>query len=279
MRPTFIVVGALKAGTTSLWQYLRLHPDVFMSDIKEPNFFLGYEEWHRGVEWYESLFAGAGDAKAVGEASAQYTYFPHVAGVPERIKAVVPDVRLVYVVRSPVERMISLYGHFLMAGWESRPIDLALLQDSRYSDSSRYALQLEQYRRHFPESQILLLTSEELRQSPEDAMRKVCEFLDIDARWRPPNLDVSYNTSEDQRVPTAWWRKTAELVIRTHSQRLVPDWILQHNRNRFVSRALRPSELVITEDTRRRLEDVLRPDVERLRTWMGPGFGAWGLLG
>ena len=80
MLPTFIVIGAGKAGTTSLWGYLRDHPQVFMSDPKELDFFTVEHNWSKGVGWYEAHFADAGDAVARGEASGSYTNWPNFAG-------------------------------------------------------------------------------------------------------------------------------------------------------------------------------------------------------
>src|SRR6185503_1695260 len=107
-----------------------------------------------------AAFADAGDAVAVGEASPQYAMFPRYHGVPERIAATVPDVRLIYVVRDPVERMRSSYRHTLAGGSEHRPIDEALLVDARYLYPSLYALQLEQYLRVVDRSRILVVASE-----------------------------------------------------------------------------------------------------------------------
>lgn len=278
MLPTFLIVGAQKTGTTSLWQYLRRHPEAYLCEPKEPDFFLGQEAWAQGRQWYEGLFAAAGEARAVGEASTLYTMFPTYAGVPERIKSVVPDVRLIYVLRHPVDRMISLYGHHLMTGFERRPIAEALLLDTRYADGSRYAMQIEQYLRHFPESQLLLLTSEELGADRGAALARVCRFLDIDDHWQPPDVARVYNTRDDQRVPRDWWRLTGDILLRTGTARFVPGVVVRHNRNRLVTRHIRPEERVIDDDVRRRLEDVLRPDVERLRSCMGPDFDGWGLL-
>lgn len=278
--PTFVVIGAQKTGTTSLWHYLCQHPDVAMAEEKEPNFFLGTDAWQRGVGWYRQLFAASGDARAVGEASTMYSMYPHAAGVPKRMKTLIPDARLVYVVREPIDRMVSLYGHHLAAGWERRPIGQALLQDARYADSSRYAMQLEQYLRHFEPQQLLVLASEALASDPQRTVQRAWEFLGVDATEPVDTAAASrrYNTRDDQRVPRSWWWATGEVLIRTHTAHLMPQVVLRHNRSRLVTRAVRPEERVLDEDLRARLADVLRPDLERLRPWMGPDFDGWGLL-
>src|SRR6266568_6603804 len=91
--PNFFVIGAMKAGTTSLYEYLFAHPNVFLpTETKEPAFFA--RNWRRGEGWYRSLFAGAGDAVAVGEASTSYTKYPTITTVPDRMASVVPEARL-----------------------------------------------------------------------------------------------------------------------------------------------------------------------------------------
>src|SRR5688572_24468381 len=113
MLPNFFIIGAMKAGTTSLWQYLRRHPEIFMSKLKEPGYFTEELRWDQGIEWYRSLFDDAGSARAVGEASTSYTKWPRFAGIPARMHALVPEARLIYLVRDPGDRIRSHYIHNL----------------------------------------------------------------------------------------------------------------------------------------------------------------------
>src|SRR5262245_46073038 len=116
--PTFLVIGAMKGGTTALHTYLGSHPDVFMSDLKEPHFFSSGLGWDKGEEWYCSLFTEAGSATAVGESSTSYSKFPDVRHVPERAISLIPDLRVVYLVRDPIERIRSQYLHHVVMGEE-----------------------------------------------------------------------------------------------------------------------------------------------------------------
>src|SRR5918992_1234170 len=109
MLPNFLIIGAAKAGTTSLWAYLREHPQVFMAEPKELHFFVAASNWKRGLGWYESHFDRAKGSVAVGEACGAYSRFPTHRGVPARIAGVVPDARLIYLVRHPIDRMVSNY--------------------------------------------------------------------------------------------------------------------------------------------------------------------------
>ena len=148
-RPTFVVIGAMKAGTVSLRHHLDEHPDVFLGQggagrggtFGEPNFFIAEDNWPRGRSWYESLFDGAGPAVAVGECSPCYTWAHAFRGVPERMAQLVPEAQLVYMVRDPIARMQSMYMHQVSAGRERRRAEAALLDD-RYLGPSRYGFQL-----------------------------------------------------------------------------------------------------------------------------------------
>jgi hypothetical protein len=277
--PTFLIVGAQKSGTSSLHRYLGSHPDVFVSSPKEVDFFVEERQWRRGVGWYRAVFAGAGDATAVGESSPQYAFFPVYAGVPERIASLIPDVRIIYLMREPIERMRSAYRQTLSQGWETRPIADALLQDARYVDVSRYAMQIEEYLRSFPLEQLLLLTAEDLRFEREATLRRVLEFIGVDSSWRPSNLAVEYNPRHDKTMaPRANWRRLGGFIIRHDLGRYVPTAIGRLDSHPRLHRVITDDELRIDDDLRRRLERVLRPDVEHLRTWMGPSFDGWGLL-
>ena len=135
--PNFIVIGAMKSGTTSLFHYLQAHPQVFMSPLKEVEFFVEEKNWRRGMDWYRAQFAGASPgALAIGEASTAYTKYPEYPGVPERIASSLPDARLIYILRDPIERIRSHYQHRVLSGAEREPLERAVLNDERYMNLS-----------------------------------------------------------------------------------------------------------------------------------------------
>jgi hypothetical protein len=149
--PTFVVIGAMKAGTVSLRHFLDEHPGVFLGRggmFGEPNFFIAEHNWPRGRGRYESLFGGAARADAIGECSPSYSMAHVYRGVPGRMAQVVPGARLVYVVRDPIARMRSMYMHQVSAGRERRRAEVALLDD-RYIGPSLYGFQLAAFSRSF----------------------------------------------------------------------------------------------------------------------------------
>ena len=115
MLPNFLIIGAAKCGTTSLYYQLKQHPQVFMPDTKEPTFFSERErgQWKRGLEWYESLFAARNNEIALGEASTSYSKASAYEDAPRLIAATIPEVRLIYLIRDPIAQILSNYRHLL----------------------------------------------------------------------------------------------------------------------------------------------------------------------
>jgi hypothetical protein len=276
--PTFLLIGAMKTGTTSLYQYLRTHPQVFMPDLKEVMFFDPRHRWDRGLEWYARQFAPAGpDAVALGEASTSYTKFPVVEGVPERIGSVLPDVRLIYIVRDPIERMRSHYLYALSRGKESRPIERAFAEDPSYLDISRYAMQLEQYEPHFRREQLRLLDSRDLKHRRAETLRDVYRFIGVDDTFLPDVIDREFYRSDERRMPGAYTPALRRMPRLRALSRRTPDRIRTLAR-RASSERVDVERGRISDALRSRLEDELRDDVRRLRAYMPPDFDGWGLL-
>ena len=178
--PDFLVIGATKAGTTSLHDYLSGHPQVFVHPRREMRFFAAEHEWRRGPEWYRAQFEGAGDALAVGQVSSAYARHPVHAGVAERIAAVLPEVRLVYLVREPFARLEAHYRQRLSTGHEWRRPEEAFRADPSYVAASLYGLQLAEYRRHFGADRILVLRCEALLCDPRPALARLAGHLSVD---------------------------------------------------------------------------------------------------
>ena len=184
--PNFLVIGAMKGGTTSLYHYLRAHPQIYMPPFKAPEFFAGEPHGRRGIDWYRRQFAAAGPGVvAIGEASNVYTKYPRYPGVPQRIAQHIAHVRLVYVVRDPIERIRSHYQTRVAEGTERAAFEVAVFDNPIYLDYSRYSVQIDQYMSCFPREQLLVFTSESLRSERTATVRRVYEFLGVDAGFVP----------------------------------------------------------------------------------------------
>lgn len=284
-RPDFIVIGAMKAATTSLYHYLSGHPDVFMAGVKELDFFVASANWGRGVSWYEKQFGGAGDVAVAGEASTAYTKFPIVPDVPERIATVVPECRMIYVLRDPVDRIRSHYQHRVAIGSERAPIEEAVIADPVYLACSRYASQIERYLDWFPRDRLLLLTSERLRAERLATMRRVFGFLGVDEQIVPPTLDREYYRTDGratyppiagklrhalkQHVPAA---KRAKEFVDSTLPRLAAS-----PRPKANSQRRDTVPVAIPPETRRQLFELLHEDVDRLGRYITEGTEDWSI--
>ena len=211
MLPNFIVIGAAKAGTTALYWYLAEHPSVFMSRVKETNYFAygldqngqllyGDPDVHqfpvKTRSAYEQLFADAGSAAAIGEASPIYLECPQAAG---RIRDLLPDARLVCVLRQPVERAYSDYQMYLRArgcrldaARDLSPDSAWARPDSRWMLVGRYHEQLARYYDLFPRSQIHVFLFDDLRRDAEAAVQGIYRFLGVDPAF-VPDFDAPHN--------------------------------------------------------------------------------------
>lgn len=279
MLPNFLVIGAMKAGTTSLYEYLRHHPQIFMSGVKELDFFVEHMNWRRGRAWYEAQFRSVkSGAIAIGEASPSYSKHPLLPGVPARVAALLPDVRLIYLVRHPIERMRSHYLHQVIIGKERRPLAQALVEMPGYLITSQYALQVEQYLRYVALERILIVKSEDLRDARLDTVRQVYRFLGVDSTYVPPTLTHEFLRADEHRRP----RRLAKVVRRKRSRHsmtvLVPRFLKRMFRRAATALpSTTAGALEIPPDLRAHLEDLVRNDVRRLRGYMRGHFDGWGI--
>lgn len=274
--PTFLVIGAMKAGTTSLHGYLAAHPQVFMAEPKELHFFTLGKNWERGRAWYEDRFAAAGAAIARGEASPSYSQADIFPGVAERIAGMLPDVRLVYIVRHPIERMQSMYLHQLANGRETLSIADAFRAHGYYANSSRYAWQLGHHLEYLPTERVKVVTTEGLRADPWSTLAELFEFIGVDPTLAP-DTEVVRGQTEDKRVAVEWKARMARLPGYRTLKRFAPErvrTVLEQATTRPVDQAM--AEL--PSDLETELVEQLRPDVAALRPFLGSEFDGWGLL-
>jgi sulfotransferase family protein len=191
--PDFIVAGVRKCGTTWLDQCLREHPGIFMPvATKELFFFDRY--WARGAQWYARYFQRCGAGQRCGEVSP--TYFTG-DDVPARIKTLLPDVKLVFIFRDPVGRVVSLYHHMLAKG--DTTLSLAQAVDSlpELLEEGFYARHFARFRETFPEGAILPLVLDDLQAAGDAALAPLFGFLGVDESFQPPSLrDRAYERRE-----------------------------------------------------------------------------------
>jgi hypothetical protein len=270
MLPTFVVIGAMKTGSSSFATYLGAHPDVFMSTPKEPSYFA--MRWAKGQAWYESLFEGAGGASARGEASTAYTKSPVFPDVPRRMAAIMPDAKLIYLVRHPVLRIRSQYVHNCAHRGERRPIGVAVRRNPDYLAFSRHAYQLDRFLEHFPREQVLVLSSEQLRARRESVLKEAFQFIGVDPDVAVPNLDAELNRGADKRrtpLPVEWTQRA--LGRAGILQRMPMRW----RRRAFDAAKVGRIRVDVPPDLARWIWDELAEDRERFYGMVPPDFPRW----
>ncbi len=183
--PTFIGVGAMRAGTSAVSDLLKRHPDIYMLPSKESHFFDFNHE--RGVRWYQRQFADAGDAQQVGEWTPGYMY---IEGCAERIASMVPDARLIAILRDPVDRAYSHYWFARLKHRENITFEEAISREDQrraagyypwrmYLDRGHYDVQLDRLQAHFPSERILVLLYDDLQRDPGSVLGWIESFLGL----------------------------------------------------------------------------------------------------
>ncbi len=274
MLPNFLIIGSQKAGTTSLYHVLKEHPQIFMPDTKEINFFFKGDEYARGPETYAKHFVDSADQLARGEASPGYICHPEA---PARIHALLPDVKLILTVRDPIKRAISQY-------WDNRrhlnePLTFAQALDAYRSDEYQpgkigyfsrgvYMRYIRNYLQYFSREQLLILPFGEMLTDAEDFYKRIFTFLDVDADFESEDFDEAFN-------PTEVWKNPfyQMLIRRPRYQEKVPAKL---RRLFYWGKKMRFSAPPIDEASRQRLADFYRPWNDELREFLGVELASWG---
>jgi len=275
--PNLVVVGGLKCGTTSLHHYLNLHPGVEMSRPKELNFFVAELNWPLGPDWYASNFSGRAPVR--GESSPHYTNRPRFEGVAERMRSVVADARLVYMVRDPIDRMLSHYLHNVGGGYDDRTLADAFADpESAYVTRSRYFFQLEPYLEAFGPERIEIVGREELKRDRPATMRRVFAFLGVDPDFKSEQFEREWETGTAKgrgrfRLMDRAVRLPGLRAVDRNFDRLPEPlrWLVERVVHDPGAGAAPKPE--VPPPLRQQLADLFRDDVARLEGVAGRGFG------
>ena len=276
--PNLIIIGGLKCGTTSLHHYLNLHPEIAMSRPKELNFFVSELNWPLGRDWYAGHFDPS--ARIRGESSPHYTNRPSFNGVPGRMRELLgSDVHLVYVVRDPIDRMLSHYLHNVGGGYEDRSLVDALSDpESSYVARSRYFFQVEPYLEEFGADRVQIVGREELKADRPGTMRRSFEFLGVDPNFTSEQFEREWETGTAKasgrfRAMDRAVRLPGLRAIDRHFDRL-PErmrWAVERVvHDPGAGAAPKPH---LPAELRAALVERYRPDVEQLESWSGRSFG------
>ncbi len=186
--PQFIIIGPMKAGTTTLFRWLETVPGVVLPGIKEPHFFSEDAHFRRGIQHYANHFESLGPG-ITGEASVRYSDPSNSEKVARRIRAVVPDATLAFIARDPISRMRSHYRHEVQRGRERRPfLDAIDGAASPYLRASLYGPALSPFRERFPTQQLLVLDFDDLFGTSSAAWDDLLVALTLAPHPRPQGV-------------------------------------------------------------------------------------------
>jgi hypothetical protein len=283
----FAVIGAQKSGTTSLFEYLRVHPRIYIPPDKEIPFFTRDNRYEKGWDWYAGeFFSHAPDDALWGTVSPQYMADPRV---PRRMFQAMPEVKLMALLRNPVGRAVSHHRMAVRRGTESRTFERAvgeLLDEKRarrarglpagipnesacYLVWGEYARILGSYRSVFHEEQMLVLFSEDLEARLRETLVDVLGFLGLTEAFTPPNLGRRYHEGgTSSRIRSVEKLKKVEILRR--SWRMFPEKSRRRISGRLEKWNTAPgTPATVDAVTLQRLVDYYRPEVERLRDLLG----------
>lgn len=267
-RPDFVIIGAMKSATTSLFRWLDEQPETFMAHPKETRFFS--DLWPNGLEWYLDKFAGARPDQLLGEATQNYTSPAFVPRAAERMAEIVPQAHLIYVIRHPVERLRSHYRWEVQHVREPRPFLEALrAPDNPYVPQSCYHRCLTPYIDRFPRERILTVRFEDLVRPPATAWSAVLRFLALGDRPLPEGAH-NVTVEKAQWTRTMAWAKGRGLMPSRRVAR-VPSPIRRIGK-RILTRRSDADGARIETSVAPIPDEILAPmwdDVARLEEWLG----------
>jgi hypothetical protein len=271
----FIVIGVHKSGTTALFQYLRHHPRIFIPPEKEVGFFSNDDWFARGWEQFvQEFFARAPRELLWGKITPQYMAYPQV---PERLFRKMPEVKLIALLRNPVDRAFSHYRMAVRIGGEKRPFREVVSDQLEKPDVvnllslGEYGRILRPYLRYFPREQLLVLFTEEFEKHPQVVLDSILTHIELEPGFSPSNLGEPYHRGGTrQRFP---WLIPA-------ARRALPFWwlwkALPENRKRVIRfwfqtqiNTIPESPPPLETDLRSELIEFYRADVQDLENLIG----------
>jgi hypothetical protein len=296
--PNFLMIGAAKSGTSSLYAYLRQHPQVFLSEVRECDFFaleglrptfrgpgdrIAFRRYITTLDRYQTLFRRAGKRPAIGESSDLYLDGP---GTASRIRQYLPDAKLIVVFRNPVDRAYSQYKHLVRDGREP----LATFEEALAAEDARvangwhpiwhlkargfYSAQLAAYMELFPREQVSIHLYEDFEADPRAVLRALFGFLGVDPTFTV-DTSLRYNVSGRPRSRLLHAFLARPLAVKDLLKPLLPAPLRHRVRAKLMNRNILPDRSKMRPKTREALIELYRQDVLRLQALINRDLCAW----
>lgn len=266
-KPDFFIVGGMKCATSTLHEQLALQPGIFMTELKEPNFFSNDEIFAQGIDWYLSWFKDAQDGDICGESSTHYTKLPTYPNTLERLLAFYPEARFIYVMRHPIDRLVSQYIHeWSQLVIQNQDINTAIANFPELVDYSRYSYQLTPYFEQIPKERILPVFFERMLKYPQLELERICKFLNYSGNplWQE-NLDPQ-NVSNQRLRKSAWRDALVEMPgLKQFRQIFIP----KSFRNWVRSLWTMKDKPQLSAESLNYLQSQFDPDLAELGSWLG----------
>jgi len=264
--PSFVIVGAMKSATSTLYDQLILQSGIYMPELKEPNFFSDDEQFSRGEKWYQSLFLNAEKTDLIGEASTHYTKLPTYPETISRMSRLLRRPKIIYIMRHPISRLISQYTHEWTMGNITSSLDEAVVKHSELTDYSRYFYQIEPYLSEFGYHMVLPVFFERLTSSPQAELERICRFIGYQEKPNWNHTQAPSNVSRDRIRRFPLYDLVVENSLAQHLRRTLIPKSLRHMVKRKLQMREKP---ILNKNSRLHLEKVFNEDLFGLGALLG----------
>jgi len=264
--PNFIVIGAMKSATSTLHNQLAAQPGIYMCTPKEPNFFSDDAIYSKGLDWYHGLFNEAAETDLCGESSTHYTKLPDYPHTIERLQEVLQSPRLIYVMRDPVDRLISHYIHQWSEGIISCDINQAIDRYPELINYSCYGMQLKPYLETFGKQAVLPVFFDALKSAPNQTLVKVGEFIGCQSPlfWVHDLKPDNVSQRRVRKFP-GYELLIESAFMQTLRRRLIP----QRIRDSIKGKLQMQDRPRIDEAQLKCIRSIFDRDLQTLRPWLG----------
>lgn len=261
--PDFLIVGGGKCGTTALKNYLNVHPDVFIPE-SEVHFF--DDNYYRGLSWYSLFFVDGGD-KTVGDKSPGYMFKEDAC---RRIHTVLPRVKLIFLLRNPIDRAFSEYRMRLLTGREQGVFEDVIKRNTVYLEQGFYVDQIKRFLRFFPKEQMFVIISEEFKKDKQETLKDVLEFLDVSSSFVFPVL-------REEHVGLRGYSSLFGFLLRLHNRMGIHGFkkVSSRVRDLFIALDRWKTPMTLNSDVRSKMVEFYRESKMELECLIDKDLSIW----